>query len=113
MFSTTRRLYRIWREQLVASPRDEVFAFFANAANLEQLTPAFLHFQTLTPMPVDMGNGTRIDYAVALFGVPMRWRTQIAKWEPGASYLNEQEAGPYAIWRPTHEFESQGEHTPT
>lgn len=111
MLSKKRPLYSISREQLVASPRAEVFAFFADAANLEMLTPSFLHFRILTPMPIKMGIGTRINYSIALVGVPMHWRTHIAKWRPQVSFVDEQESGPYAMWRHTHEFESRGQHT--
>jgi ligand-binding SRPBCC domain-containing protein len=111
MVSTTAPLYRISREQLVASPKAEVFAFFADATNLEKLTPSFLHFRILTLTPIEMRRGTRIDYSIALFGVPMRRRTHIAEWQPELSFVDEQESGPYSIWRHTHVFETQGEHT--
>ena len=96
------------RSQLVARPIHEVFAFFSEAANLEAITPPFLHFRILTPMPIAMRAGAHIDYALSLYGVPIRWRTLIARWEPGVCFVDEQESGPFALWRHTHEFEARG-----
>ncbi|MDE0206953.1 MAG: CDP-paratose 2-epimerase, partial [Candidatus Tectomicrobia bacterium] len=61
------------RRQFVPRPRDEVFAFFAEARNLEALTPAFLKFRILTPLPFEMRSGALIDYQIRLAGWPMRW----------------------------------------
>jgi hypothetical protein len=108
---TSMRTYRLERTLRVERPRDEVFAFFGDASNLEAITPAFLRFRILTPAPVEMRPGARIDYALSLFGVPLRWRTRITAWEPGVRFVDEQESGPYALWRHTHEFESVGEAT--
>jgi len=36
------RLHHLGREQLVPRPLEEVFAFFADAANLELITPPWL-----------------------------------------------------------------------
>jgi ligand-binding SRPBCC domain-containing protein len=103
--------HRLERTQLLARPRDEVFAFFADAANLEAITPPFLRFRILTPQPIEMRAGAIIEYALTLFGVPLRWRTRIAEWEPGVRFVDVQESGPYALWRHTHSFEREGEAT--
>lgn len=95
----------IERTQLVARPLDEVFAFFADATNLELLTPPFLRFRVLTPTPIAMGPGIVIDYRLSLHGVPVRWRTLIERWEPGRCFVDLQLTGPYAYWEHTHTFE--------
>ena len=102
------RVHRLERTVRLARPLDEVFAFFGDAANLEAITPAFLRFRILTPLPIEMRAGARIEYALSLFGVPLRWDTRITEWRPGERFVDEQESGPYALWRHTHEFEAQG-----
>jgi ligand-binding SRPBCC domain-containing protein len=103
--------YRLERTQDIPRPREEVFAFFADAANLEVITPASLHFQILTPLPIEMRTGAQIDYRLSLSGVPVRWRTRIASWEPPLRFIDDQERGPYALWHHTHEFEAIGNGT--
>ena len=105
------RTHRLERVQTIHRGSDEVFAFFADAANLERLTPPFLRFRILTALPIPMSAGTRIEYSLRLFGLPFTWRTLITQWEPGVSFVDEQESGPYALWRHTHRFESQGAKT--
>src|SRR5262249_28075861 len=94
------------REQLVMRPLEECFAFFCDAFNLERITPPFLKFRIVTPRPIQMGQGAVIDYALSLYGIPVRWRTLIDAWAPPGMFVDEQLSGPYALWRHTHTFEA-------
>jgi ligand-binding SRPBCC domain-containing protein len=99
------RTHVLERSQLIRRPRREVWAFFANPANLEELTPDFLHFRILTPQPIALVAGARIDYRLSLFGLPFSWRTRIDEVVPGDSFVDVQLAGPYRRWRHTHRFD--------
>jgi ligand-binding SRPBCC domain-containing protein len=44
-------------------PLEEVFDFFSKAENLNKLTPPDLHFDILTPLPIQMKSGTIIKYS--------------------------------------------------
>jgi ligand-binding SRPBCC domain-containing protein len=99
------------REQRLPGSPQDVFPFFADAGNLEAITPPWLSFRIATPRPVDMRPGAIIEYRLRLHGLPIRWLTQIADWEPGVRFVDTQIRGPYALWHHTHEFEPEGDHT--
>lgn len=85
---------------------DETFAFFSDAMNLEKLTPAFLNFHIRSEGPLQMREGLLIDYAIALHGFPIPWKTRIDVWEPGVRFVDRQVNGPYVWWNHEHRFEA-------
>ena len=85
-------------------PREKVFPFFADARNLELLTPPWLKFQVLTPGPIEMRVGAVIDYQLRVHRLPVCWRTEITGWDPPYSFNDEQRRGPYRRWSHTHTF---------
>ncbi len=99
------------REVVVHAPLDAAFEFFADAANLERLTPSWLRFSIRTPMPVAMRVGLEIEYRIHLYGIPIRWVTVIDVWEPGRRFVDRQISGPYLWWRHEHRFEAVGDAT--
>lgn len=91
------------RTQWVPTPISEVFPFFADAHNLQLLTPPWLRFRILTAA-IEMRPGALIDYQLRLHGIPLGWRTIITDWEPGIRFVDEQLHGPYRLWRHEHRF---------
>lgn len=104
-------VYRLERTTVIPRDREKVFAFFADAANLQKLTPPFLDFKIVTPQPLAMKPGTLIDYKMKLFLIPVRWRTLIKEFEPGFRFVDVQLKGPYRVWHHQHEFETVPEGT--
>ncbi len=98
------RATRLERSQFFSRPREEVFAFFTDVANLAAVTPKYVGFKMLTPLPIPLRPGTLLDYRMGMFGVPFRWRTRIETVQPGVRFTDVQVHGPYAEWHHLHEF---------
>ena len=96
---------------LLRHPREQVFEFFSRAENLELLTPTWLHFNILTPPPIEMGLGTRICYRIRIRGIPVRWVSEITEWSPPHVFEDTQVRGPYRKWVHRHVFEETPEGT--
>ena len=103
--------HRLEREQVLPRPLQDVIAFFAEARNLERITPPWLVFRVLTPEPIEMRVGTLIDYRLRVHGLPLSWTTRIEEWEPGVGFVDRQIAGPYRLWHHRHSFRAQGDST--
>jgi ligand-binding SRPBCC domain-containing protein len=98
--------FELTTELVIDRPLEEVFDFFSDAGNLEAITPPWLNFRIVTPMPIDMKKGALIDYRLQLHGLPIKWRTEIEAWQPPRRFVDQQLRGPYKRWYHEHTFES-------
>lgn len=97
--------YLLETETTLQASRTELFDFFSDAFQLEQITPHWLSFRVLTPPPITIRPGTLIDYRLKLHGLPIRWKTEISTWDPPWSFTDRQLKGPYSLWEHLHTFE--------
>jgi len=98
------KIYKIKTEQFIKCSLAEVFDFFSRPENLSEITPPEINFRILTPLPLEMKQGTVIDYMIKLFKIPVHWRTLITTYEPPHRFVDEQIKGPYTLWHHTHIF---------
>jgi ligand-binding SRPBCC domain-containing protein len=98
---STKPSHVLERSQVVPVDVDEAFAFFADARNLEAITPPWLRFR-IVESPPTLESGASLVYRLRLFGVPIRWRTEIVDWRPPWGFTDVQVAGPYRRWEHTH-----------
>jgi ligand-binding SRPBCC domain-containing protein len=106
----------IWRIELkkyvykhvmiVSKSVENTFEFFSHPENLGKVTPSYLQFTFLTPLPVEMRKGTIIDYRLTIYKFRVHWRTEITLWEPPHRFIDKQIKGPYRLWVHEHTFES-------
>jgi len=92
------------RELTIDSPIRQVFDFFADAGNLERITPPELKFQITTAQPINIKRGTLINYQLKLRGFPVKWQTVISEWNPPFEFVDEALKSPYKQWIHRHTF---------
>jgi hypothetical protein len=105
------RVHTLERLQRLSAAPDEAFRFFSDASNLEAITPPWLRFRIVTERPIVMHQGTLIEYRLRLHGVPIRWLTRIAVFEPDDRFEDVQVRGPYRMWEHSHSFVRSGDGT--
>jgi ligand-binding SRPBCC domain-containing protein len=96
--------YVLFRRQLIPRPLEEVFPFFAEAGNLEAITPRWLAFRIVHGHERPVAAGTRLIYRLRLFGIGLRWVTVIERFRPGHGFVDTQVSGPYRSWVHSHTF---------
>ena len=95
------RHFVVERTQVVPVSLEEAFAFFSDARNLEHITPPWLRFR-IVEAPPELAAGARLRYQLRLFGIPIRWRTEISHWSPPHGFTDVQRRGPFRLWEHTH-----------
>jgi ligand-binding SRPBCC domain-containing protein len=98
------RVHVLEREQVLPQSLPEVFEFFAQAGNLELITPPWLDFELLTSQPIAMHLGTQIEYRLHVHRVPIRWLSRIEVWDEQRCFVDRQLRGPYRLWHHRHDF---------
>lgn len=69
------------------------------------MTPPFLNFEILSEVPNTVHSGLMIEYRIrAVFGIPMRWLTEIKHVERLSRFVDEQRIGPFPFWYHEHRF---------
>jgi uncharacterized protein len=90
---------RMW----IGRPRRDVFAFFADPANLERLTPPACRMMLVTAVS-ELDAGAVLDYRLRWLGIPLRWRAYVREYDPPFRFLDVQVLGPCARWEHRHRF---------
>ncbi len=83
------------------------WGFFSDPNNLGELMPEGLGFEVLSEGVERVYGGQMIDYLVRpVFGLKMRWLTEISHVEERVRFVDEQRVGPYRLWHHEHHFEA-------
>lgn len=98
--------HKLFREQQLNCDLETAWKFFSSANNLSEITPKDMGFTVVTEMEDDeIYEGMLIDYYVSpLFGIKMKWQTEITHVDFQKSFIDFQKKGPYKLWKHHHEF---------
>lgn len=102
--------YQFRREQYFGCGAEELWDFISSPSNLEKITPPDMRFEiTSLPLPEKMYAGMIIVYRVRPFpGYTTSWVTEITQLSENRYFVDEQRAGPYALWHHEHILEPSG-----
>ncbi len=90
--------------QTVPCPQETVWRFFSDAANLPVLTPPDAGFEA-GEIDGPVYPGQILTHRVKIMpGVKITWVTEILQVDPGRSFIDGQQSGPFRFWRHRHEF---------
>lgn len=93
-------------KQYLPMTAEKAWEFFSNPANLSKITPAKMNFVITSNLPDKVYPGLIITYKVSpVLSIPMTWVTEITQVNEPYYFVDDQRAGPYAIWHHEHHFE--------
>lgn len=96
--------YVLERRMWLPRPRPDVFAFFADPANLTRVTVPRGGLHWLTPPPPTLAAGAILDFSTRVLGLPVRWRVFVREFDPPYRFVDAQILGPFARWEHRHRF---------
>ena len=102
-------IYYLIREQVIPAPVEQVWEYFCNPANLNEITPPDMNFEIVRGADIKMYAGQLIEYRVEFIrGIRSLWLTEIAHVQANRYFVDEQRVGPYRFWYHEHTFEPSG-----
>jgi len=98
-------IHYLHRQQLIPASLEQVWEYFSDPRNLNELTPPDMRFHILTEPLLRMYQGQVIEYRVEFIrGLPSPWLTEIAHVRELEYFVDEQRLGPYQFWYHEHTF---------
>jgi ligand-binding SRPBCC domain-containing protein len=97
-------VYQLYEKMELPVSLEEVWDFISSPENLKEITPDYMGFIISTPkLPKKIYPGLMISYKVSpLLGIKMNWLTEITQVQEPYYFVDEQRAGPYALWHHEH-----------
>ena len=81
----------------------ETWDFFSDPKNLKTITPDYMGFEIVDGDDKKIFPGQIIKYNVTpLFGIPIKWVTEITSVINEKYFVDEQRFGPYSLWHHKH-----------
>lgn len=98
-------LHTLERTQLLPTDLETAWAFFSDPRNLPRITPPWLGFSVVSPLPERMHAGMIARYTVQPFPLTtVTWITEITHVAEPHFFVDEQRFGPYRFWHHQHHF---------
>lgn len=99
--------YTLKYETFIPTTLNKAWDFFTSPLNLVKITPPDMNF-VVTSEYSDSDKlyaGMIITYFISpLFGIKLRWMTEITHVKEKEYFVDEQRFGPYALWHHQHHF---------
>jgi ligand-binding SRPBCC domain-containing protein len=102
------KTYYIRQKQELPISLESAWDFFSNPVNLASITPPSLDFKVISEITEkEIYEGQFITYKVKpLFGIAVRWLSEITTVQKHRSFVDEQRKGPYKLWHHEHHFKA-------
>ena len=97
--------------QTIPAEITKVFSFFETPRNLDLITPDWLNFRMLPPIPIKTFENQEFQYKLTLHKIRLTWKSRIISYDKNVSFSDKQIKGPYAFWEHKHLFEKTGDAT--
>ena len=99
------KIFRLEKSINLPITIEECWQFFSSPKNLKDITPSYMGFNIIDAEETSMYPGQIIKYNVTpLFGINMKWVTEISHAEKNKFFVDEQWFGPYKFWHHKHIF---------
>ena len=100
------KIYTLKTQLQVNTSLENCWTFFSSPENLQKITPESMGFQITNFDKKPMYAGQIIQYKVSpLFGIKLKWVTEITVVEKNKHFIDNQIFGPYTLWHHKHFFE--------
>lgn len=103
------KIYQLYRRQSLNLPLDDAWQFFSSPLHLNDITPDFFNVAITSAVPERIYGGLFISYTMtAVFGIPMRWLSEVSHCDEPTRFVYEQRIGPFKFWSHEVRLTEQG-----